>query len=372
MQIASMLSGISVSHVLEVLKTILIFLGVLSVLIAFHEWGHFLAARWMGVKVLTFSLGFGPKLWRRQSGETEYCLSAIPLGGYVRLFGDDPNEAVDPAAQKQAFLYQPTASKLAIVAAGPFFNLLLAFLFFFGLHLSGMPQHMPVLGEIAPDSPAMRAGFQAGDRVVTMGGVPINKWEEMTALIEQRAGQSIEVVVLRNGAQTIVTVVPEAVEKPTLPFGEVRRVGQIGVRDGGVVETIRLNPLDAFSEGLAMTGHWTYLTIISLGKMVQGVVPLKEVGGPILIAQVSAKAAEAGIPNLVLFMAIISVNLAVLNILPIPVLDGGHIFFFLIEAVIGRQIALRTKEMAQRVGIALLLMLMILAFSNDIMRLFGS
>jgi regulator of sigma E protease len=367
----SMLSG---GHVLEILKTVVIFLAVLSVLIAFHEWGHFLAARWLGVKVITFSIGFGPKLWRRQSGEgeTEYCLSAIPLGGYVRLFGDDPNEAVDPAAQRQAFLYQPTSSKLAIVAAGPSFNLLLAFLFFFGLHLIGMPQHMPVLGEVAPDSPALRAGFQAGDRVVMMDGVSINKWEQMTGLIEQRAGQSIEVVVLRNGERTTLTVVPDAVEKPTLPFGEVRRVGQIGVRDGGVFETIRLNPLDAFTEGAAMTGHWTYLTVVSLGKMVQGVVPLKEVGGPILIAQVSAKAAEAGIPNLVLFMAIISVNLAVLNFLPIPVLDGGHIFFFLIEAAIGRPIALRTREMAQRVGIAVLLMLMILAFSNDIVRLFGS
>jgi len=371
MHIASMLSG---GNLLEVLKTIVIFLGVLSVLIAFHEWGHFLAARWLGVKVLTYSIGFGPKLWRRQAGDgaTEYCISAIPLGGYVRLFGDDPNEAVEPEAQAKAFLYQPTSSKLAIVAAGPFFNLLLAFLFFFGLHLVGMPQHMPVLGEIAPDSPAMRAGFQAGDRVETIDGRPVKKWEEMTELIEQRAGRTVQVVVLRNGAETTVTVTPDAVEKPTLPFGEMRRVGQIGVRDGGVFETVRLGPVDAFTEGLATTGHWTYLTVVSLGKMIQGVVPLKEVGGPILIAQVSAKAAEAGLPNLVLFMAIISVNLAVLNIMPIPVLDGGHIFFFLIEAVIGRQLTLKTKEMAQRVGIALLLMLMILAFSNDIMRLFAS
>ena len=367
MHIASMLSG---GNIVEVVKTVAIFLAVLSILIAFHEWGHFLAARWLGVKVLTYSIGFGPKLWRRQSGDTEYCLSAIPLGGYVRLFGDDPNEAVEPAAQAQAFLYQPTLSKLAIVAAGPSFNLLLAFIFFFGLNMVGMPQHMPVLGEIAPDSPAQRAGFQAGDRVETIDGAPVNKWEQMTELIERRAGQATAVVVLRNGARTTVTVTPDAVEKPTLPFGEVRKVGQIGVRDGGVYEEIRLNPLDAFSEGLSMTGHWTYLTVVSLGKMVQGVVPLKEVGGPILIAQVSAKAAEAGMPNLLLFMAIISVNLGVLNFLPIPVLDGGHIFFFLIEAVIGRQLTLRTKEMAQRVGIALLLMLMVLAFSNDLMRIF--
>jgi len=146
MHMASILSGLSGGNIVEVVKTILIFLGVLSVLIAFHEWGHFLAARWLGVKVLTYSIGFGPKLWRRQSGDTEYCLSAIPLGGYVRLFGDDPNEAVDPAEQKRAFLYQPTASKLTIVAAGPAFNLLLAFIFFFGLNMVGMPQHMPVLG----------------------------------------------------------------------------------------------------------------------------------------------------------------------------------------------------------------------------------
>lgn len=369
MHIASILSG---GNIVEVLKTIVIFLGVLSVLIAFHEWGHFLTARLMGVKVLTYSIGFGPKLWRRQSGETEYCLSAIPLGGYVKLFGDDPNDSIEPAEQKRAFLYQPTASKLAIVAAGPSFNLLLAFIFFFALNMVGMPQHMPVLGEISPDSPAQQAGFQAGDRVKSIEGAPIQRWDDMTKVIERRAGQSTVVVVLRNGTPTTVTVTPTAVEKPTSPFGEVRRVGQIGVRDGGVFENVRLNPLDAFTEGLAMTGHWTYLTVASLGKMIQGVVPIKEVGGPILIAQISAKAAETGLPNLVLFMAIISVNLAVLNILPIPVLDGGHIFFFLIEAAIGRQLTLRTKEMAQRVGIVLLLMLMVLAFSNDIMRIFGS
>ncbi|HXZ26065.1 MAG TPA: RIP metalloprotease RseP [Nitrospiria bacterium] len=369
MHIASMLSG---DHLVELVKTVAIFLVVLSVLIAFHEWGHFLADRLLGVKVLTYSIGFGPKLWRRQSGETEYCLSAIPLGGYVRLFGDDPNETIEPADQARAFLHQPTLNKLAIVAAGPFFNLLLAFIFFFGLNMVGMPQHMPVLGEISPDSPAQRAGLHAGDRVETISGTPVKRWEQMTELIEQRAGQATEVAVLRDGTPLTVTVTPAAVEKPTLPFGEVRKVGQIGVRDGGVYENIRLNPLDAFTEGLGMTGHWTYLTVVSLGKMVEGVVPLKEVGGPILIAQVSAKAAEAGLPNLILFMAIISVNLAVLNFLPIPVLDGGHIFFFLIEAVIGRPLTLRTKEMAQRVGIALLLMLMILAFSNDLLRLFGS
>ncbi len=356
---------------LGLVKTVAIFLVVLSVLIAFHEWGHFLAARWIGVKVLTFSIGFGPKLWRRVAGETEYCVSAIPLGGYVRLFGDDPSEAVEPKDRAQAFLFQSTSRKLAIVAAGPFFNLVLAFLFFVLLNLTGMPQHAPVLGEIAPELPAMRAGLQAGDRVVAVNGLPIRKWEQMTKVIEERAGQATEIAVLRNGEPLTLTVTPEEVEKPTLPFGEVRRVGQIGVRDGGVIETVRLNPLEALYEGTAMTAYWTYLTVVSLGKLAQGVVPLKEVGGPILIAQVSAKAAETGLANLMLFMAIISVNLAVLNFLPIPVLDGGHILFFLIEGAMGRPLTVKTREVAQRLGIALLLMLMILAFSNDLMRIFA-
>ncbi|MEW6324258.1 MAG: RIP metalloprotease RseP [Nitrospirota bacterium] len=356
---------------LGVIKTVAIFLAVLSILIAFHEWGHFLVARWSGVRVLTFSIGFGPKLWRRVAGETEYCVSAIPLGGYVRLFGDDPNEIVEPKDQAQAFLHQSTGKKLAIVAAGPSFNLLLAFIFFFLLSIGGMPQHAPVLGEVAPDSPAMQAGLQAGDRVVAVGGEPIRKWEQMTKAVEGRAGLPLELSVLRNGERLTLTVVPEEVEKPTLPFGEVRRVGQIGVKDGGVFETVRSGPVDALVEGVSMTGHWTYLTVLSLGKLVQGVVPLKEVGGPILIAQVSAKAAETGLGNLVLFMAIISVNLAVLNFLPIPVLDGGHILFFLIEAAMGQPLAVRTREIAQRVGIAVLLMLMLLAFSNDLMRIFS-
>jgi regulator of sigma E protease len=366
--VSGIISGLAV---VGFIKTVAIFLAVLSVLIAFHEWGHFLAARWLGVRVVTFSIGFGPKLWHRVVGGTEYCVSAVPLGGYVRLFGDDPAESVAPADQAQAFFFQPTIGKLAIVAAGPFFNLLLAFIFFFGLHLTGMPQHMPVFGEIAENSPALRAGFHDQDRIVAMDGKPIHKWEQMTQMIEGHAGAAIDVTIMRNGESLHLTVVPDAVEKPTLPFGEVRRVGQIGVKDGGVYETIRLGPLDAFTEGLTMTGHWTYLTVVSLAKLVQGVVPLKEVGGPILIAQVSAKAAETGMANLILFMAIISVNLAVLNFLPVPVLDGGHIFFFLIEAVIGRQLKVRTREIAQRIGIALLLMLMILAFSNDIMRIFG-
>lgn len=357
--------------VLALVKTVAIFLAVLSILIAFHEWGHFLAARWSGVRVLTFSIGFGPKLWRRTAGDTEYCVSAIPLGGYVRLYGDDPNDVVEPRDRAQAFLYQPTAKKLAIVAAGPLFNLLLAFIFFVLLALAGMPQHAPVLGEVSPDSPAMRAGLQAGDRIVNIDGQPIRKWEQMTGAIEERAGQTLDITVVRNGEQLTLTIVPEEVEKPTMPFGEVRRVGQIGVRDGGVFETVRSGPVGAVMEAAEMTGHWTYLTVVSLGKLVQGVVPLKEIGGPILIAQVSAKAAETGLANLMLFMAIISINLAVLNLLPIPVLDGGHILFFLIEAAIGQPIAVRTREIAQRVGMALLLMLMILAFSNDLLRIFA-
>jgi regulator of sigma E protease len=356
---------------LGLVKTVAIFLVVLSVLIAFHEWGHFLAARWIGVKVLTFSIGFGPKLWRRVAGETEYCVSAIPLGGYVRLFGDDPSEAVEPKDRAQAFLFQSTSRKLAIVAAGPFFNLVLAFLFFVLLNLTGMPQHAPVLGKVLDGKPAMAAGFQAGDRILELDGNTIRTWDDMTKIIQARSGQPVQVTLLRGGERVELTVTPQAEEMKTLPFGEVKRVGVIGVEDGRVIETVRLNPLEAVYEGTAMTAHWTYLTVVSLGKLAQGVVPLKEVGGPILIAQVSAKAAETGLANLMLFMAIISVNLAVLNFLPIPVLDGGHILFFLIEGAMGRPLTVKTREVAQRLGIALLLMLMILAFSNDLMRIFA-
>jgi regulator of sigma E protease len=363
---------------LGVVKTVAIFLVVLSVLIAFHEWGHFLAARWIGVKVLTFSIGFGPKLWRRVVGETEYCVSAIPLGGYVRLFGDDPTEVVDPKDQRQSFLHQSTAGKLAIVAAGPFFNLVLAYLMFTGMLVAGLSLYVPTFNSLLPvietvsdDSPAMRAGLKPGDKILSIDGQTISLWAEMTEIIARNPDRPLAFEIEREGRVMTLPVTP-ARKNVEMPDGKTREIGQVGIVNQmhGAVITVE-HPFMAPVAGLNATWKWTELTVVSIGKLITGQVSPKNIGGPIQIAQVSAKAAETGLGNLIILMAIISVNLAVLNFLPIPVLDGGHIFFFLLEAAMGKPLKAKTRDVAQRVGIALLLMLMIFAFSNDLMRIFA-
>ncbi len=351
--------------------TVVALIIVLSVLIFFHEFGHFLVARWFGVGVERFSLGFGPRLAGFTRGLTDYRLSAIPLGGYVKMVGEDPDEPLEAADIPLSFTHKPVLQRILIVAAGPVFNLLLAVLIFYGLFLvRGTGTLKPVIGEVQADMPAQAAGLSAGDRVVSLNGQPVEAWGIMAEMIENSGGRPLTLTVVRDGQQRQVTVSPRLVEGITI-FGEPKKRYVLGIVASGEVTPIRLGPLTALSESLRQTWEIIHLTVLGVAKMVSGTVSTKELGGPILIAQLAGKTAQQGAGSLLAFIAFISINLAILNFLPIPVLDGGHLLFFTIEAVRRRPVSIRTREIAQQFGLAVILLLMILVFYNDITRLLG-
>lgn len=439
------------------------FLLVLGVLVSFHELGHFLAARWIGVKVLKYSIGFGPKLLGRQVGETEYLLSAVPLGGYVKLFGEEETDAITPEEQKRSFVHQPLLSKMAIVAAGPGFNFLLAYLIFSGWLATGAPLFVPTFHDLTPDvdalkpgspadlagmkagdrvirvndkdissrselfdavaksngqaltldvrrgnqvktlvvtpsavtvqdngkdvvtyrlgieetapvitavmngSPAMAAGFRDGDRVLTIEGQEIQTWSQMTGFVKDSPNRPLHFQVQREGLIVPLLVTP-AVDKTTVD-GKTVEIGKIGISGPGRSIIRASNPLMAAVHGVQATWGWTELTAVGIYKMVAGEISSKNIGGPLTIANMSGEAAAQGMSSVVFLIAILSINLGVLNLLPIPILDGGHLLFFAIEAILRKPLGDRQREIAQQVGLLLLVSIMVFAFWNDIERL---
>nr|MBI3611778.1 RIP metalloprotease RseP [Nitrospirota bacterium] len=439
------------------------FLLVLGVLVSFHELGHFLAARWIGVKVLKYSIGFGPKLMGRQVGETEYLLSAVPLGGYVKLFGEEETDAITPEEQQRSFVHQPLLSKMAIVAAGPGFNFLLAYLIFSGWLATGAPLFVPTFHDLTPDvdalkpgspadlagmkagdrvirvndkdissrselfdavaksngqaltldvrrgnqvktlvvtptpstvqdngknvvtyrlgieetapvitavmngSPAMAAGFHDGDRVLTIEDQEIQTWSQMTGFVKDNPNRPLHFQVQREGLIVPLVVTPAA-DKTTVD-GKTVEVGKIGISGPGRAIIRASNPLTAALYGLQATWGWTELTAIGIYKMVAGEISSKNIGGPLTIANMSGEAAAQGMSSVAFLIAILSINLGVLNLLPIPILDGGHLLFFAIEAILRKPLGDRQREIAQQVGLLLLVSIMVFAFWNDIERL---
>lgn len=349
------------------MTTILSAAFALGILIFVHELGHFLVARTLGVGVERFSLGFGPKLIGRVSGETEYRISAVPLGGYVKLAGENPQEeCADPA---KSFSEKPVGVRLAVVLAGPVFNLLFAALIYIVVFMIGVPVLSTQLGAISPGSPAMQAGLEKGDRILAVDGAAVQGWDQLAEIIHRSAGKSLTFKVQRGTREFLVGITPR-LEKVKDIFGEEKNAGLIGVEASGSFFTKRYNPLAAVGQGLERTWLIIKLTVESIEKIVARVIPASTIGGPILIFQMAGETARTGLINLFYFVALLSINLGILNLLPIPVLDGGHIAFFIIEAVKGKPISLRKREMAQQVGLFLLISLMIFAFYNDIMRLF--
>ncbi len=441
------------------------FLVVLGVLVAFHELGHFLAARWVGVKVLKFSLGFGPKLFGRQIGETEYLLSAIPLGGYVKLFGEDETEATTQEDRARSFAHQGLWGKVLIVAAGPGFNFILAYFIFAGWLATGAPLFVPTFQDLTPDieamvpgspadtagiqigdhvsrvngqaistrtelfdavaksngqaltleikrdgqvktltvtpttapgprasaqepgyylgveetpplvtsvmqgSPAMKAGLQAGDRVVNIEGQTIHTWSQMTGIVKENPNRQLQVEVLREGHRVSLTVIPSA--EKAMVNGQSVEVGKIGISGPGRSIMRSSTPLMSLYDGLGATWGWTELTAIGLYKMIVGDISSKNIGGPLTIANISGEAAAQGASSVVFLIAILSINLGVLNLLPIPILDGGHLLFFLIEGILRKPLGERQREVAQQAGLVLLVGVMIFAFWNDLERIFS-
>ncbi|MFO7555645.1 MAG: RIP metalloprotease RseP [Desulfobacterales bacterium] len=345
---------------------------VLGVLIFFHELGHFLVARLMGVGVEKFSLGFGPKVIGKTIGITEYRISAIPLGGYVKMVGEAPDSELDPSDIPLSFTHKHVFKRILIVAAGPLFNILLAVIIFFGIfQIYGLLILKPTIGEVNEGTPAYNAGLKKGDLVVSIEGVNVTNWEDMANVIMESKGKTLAITVLRNDAFLTKNVTPEVKKIKNLFNEDVDRY-VIGITASGDVFTKDLNIFQSFSESLNQTYQITVLTIKGVVKLIQGTVSPKTLGGPIMIAQMAGQQAKEGVANLTFFIALISINLAILNFLPIPVLDGGHLLFFFIEAVIGRPVSIKVREIAQQAGIFVLILLMIYVFYNDIARVFFS
>ncbi len=352
---------------------ILAFAVVLGVLIFFHELGHFLVARLFGVGVEKFSLGFGPRLFGKKIGLTDYRVSAIPLGGFVKMVGEDPTAEMDPQDIPISFTHKHVFKRMLIVAAGPAFNLLLAVIIFYGIfQISGTYILKPSIGGVQENSPAETAGLQAGDMITAIDGTPVTSWEEMAAMITASGGRSMAITIQRPEWDVFTATVSPRVTTTKNLFGEDIQRYIIGISSAGEVVNQRLNPIESLVESFKETYNITKLTIVSIVKLIQGTVSTKTLGGPIMIAELAGQQAREGAINLIFFIALLSINLAIINFLPIPVLDGGHLLFFLIEAIIGRPLSIRMREIAQQAGIFILIMLMIFVFYNDISRIFSS
>lgn len=347
------------------------FIIVLGVLIFVHELGHFIVARFFGVGVLKFSLGFGPKIFGKTIGLTDYRVSAIPLGGYVKMVGEEPDEELEPSDIPFSFTHKSLYKRFCIVAAGPVFNILLAVFIFYLIYLfSGVMILKSVVGSVSEDTPAYRAGLKKGDIVTAIDGVAVSKWDEMRIIIAKSKGKSIIISISRNEMQKNMTLTPEKRKIKDI-LGEEEDVYVIGITASNEFYTESLSFFGAFLESIKRTYEITELTILSIVRMIQGKISAKTLGGPIMIAQMAGEQAKAGVLNLAFFIALISINLGILNFLPIPVLDGGHLMFFTIEAVMKRPVSQKVREVSQQVGMGLLLLLMVFVFYNDFARIFN-
>jgi regulator of sigma E protease len=432
------------------IDTVLVFLVVLGFLIFVHELGHFLVARWTGVRVLRFSLGFGPKIYSKQVGDTEYMVSAIPLGGYVKMAGDDPTE--ETPKQPDEFSARTLGERTRIVLAGPAMNIVVAFLlmpvvYLIGTQVPAFLEQPPVVGWVEEASPAQTAGFEAGDRLVSIGGTDVPTWEAAVSQLVRNPENAVEVVVERGDQRlTLPITVPAQFEKGAGTLGFLPEkppvVGMVspgmpaavaglkpgdeivslngepihnwyqmsaaiqknqgtqmtlGYRRDGAESTVELTPAmddvaerwvigiggkdatlvrqyglaEAVVKGTEKMWELTGLTFQVLGQLFTGNLSIKALGGPIMIAQVTGEAADSGFADVVRLVAFISLQLGIMNLLPIPVLDGGWLVFFLIEAVLGHPLNRRGLEIAQTVGMVLLITLALVVSYNDIMRIIG-
>jgi regulator of sigma E protease len=346
------------------------FLIVLSILIFVHELGHFLVARLTNVKVLTFSLGFGKKLFTFRRGETEYALSALPLGGYVKMLGESSDDIIPEEEADRAFSNKSPLVKLIIAFSGPFFNIIFATLVFFVMFCTGYPSPSTgsQIGDVIKGEPAYVAGLKSGDVVTHINDRPVAKFTDLQAIIGNAESRPFKFSITRDGKAITLWVTPKPGEEKNV-FGEtVGRRMRIGVGPG---TEIRKDPVGvAATKAFIQTVNVTELTVVGFAKLIKGRISAKNVGGPILIFQQVGKQAKAGISYFLQFLALISINLGVVNLLPIPILDGGHIFFSIIELIVRRRIPEKTVEVAQKLGLAILICIMVFATFNDIARFF--
>ena len=353
------------------MTSILAVICVLGGLIFFHELGHFLVARSMGMGVSVFSLGFGTRLFGFRRGKTDYRVCAFPLGGYVQLVGEAPDaELPEGFSAEESFSRRPPWQRMLVVLAGPVFNFLLAWFIFWGLAWSqGVQDMLPVIGQVTNASAAEEAGLQTGDRIIAIDGVDISIWEDLVQRIETNQGTAMNLTVQRGRDLLSMQATPRIQEKRNL-FGEIKTVPMLGIAPKGEFVTREMNMFSAAVEGAKQIWEISGLMLTGIVKLIERVIPWTDMGGVILITELIHKEAQNGLINLLALTALISINLGILNLLPIPVLDGGHILFFFLETVTGKPLSPQVQQAALKVGMMLLFMLMILATVNDIMRHF--
>jgi regulator of sigma E protease len=358
------------------------FLFVLTIVVFFHELGHFLVARWCGIKVLAFSIGFGPEIagFTDRYG-TRWKIAAVPLGGYVKFYGDDNAASVpdmEAAAnmseeeKRDSFIYKPVGSRAAVVAAGPIANFILAIVIFAGVFMIvGKQSTSARVDAVQPGSAAQTAGFKPGDLVLAINGQTIESFSDMQRIVSINAGESIEVKVERGGVPVTLKARPELKEIKD-NFGNVHRLGVLGISRSmapGDIKTEKVGPLRAVAMGAQETWFVVDRTLSYLGGVIAGREAADQLGGPIRIAQVSGQVATAGFTALIHLTAVLSVSIGLLNLFPIPLLDGGHLLFYGIEAARGKPLSERAQEVGFRIGLAIVVMLMIFATFNDILHL---
>ena len=351
--------------------SIFIALLILSFLVFFHELGHFIVARICGVKVEVFSIGFGKKLVSWRFGQTEYALSMIPLGGYVKLKGQDDSNPKLKNYEADSYLSKSPWQRIAILLAGPFFNLFLAFLLYMAVGLLGKASLLPVVGEVKENYPAVKAGIKAGDRILAINGKEIKTWEELDSMIIESQGE-LELQIQRGQGELkeslSVRVLPMEQEAQNI-FRENITRKIIGISSAGAVGMVHYKGLDSIIFGIEESIKASTLIAQSIIKLISGVVPSSEVGGVVSIVSVIGSASSSGLTHLLWLTALISVNLGILNLLPIPALDGGHIIFNLYEVIMRKAPSENVMYYLTLCGWAVLLGLMLLGLYNDIFRL---
>jgi regulator of sigma E protease len=358
------------------------FLFVLTIVVFFHELGHFLIARWCGVRVLVFSIGFGPEIvgFYDRYG-TRWKISAVPLGGYVKFFGDEnaasvpDHEAAATMSESEravSFIHKPVGSRAAVVAAGPIANFVLAIAIFAGVFMTvGKQSTSARVDAVQPASAAQAAGFQPGDLVLAIDGQKIDNFADMQRIVSVNAGEPLNVEVERGGVHVTLKATPQLKELKD-SFGNVHRLGVLGISRSmapGDIKTEKANPLQAVVMGAQETWFVVDRTLSYIGGVFTGREAADQLGGPIRIAQVSGQVASVGFVALIHLTAVLSVSIGLLNLFPIPLLDGGHLLFYGIEAARGRPLSERAQEVGFRIGLAIVVMLMIFATFNDILHL---
>ena len=360
------------------LSYVIPFLAVLTVIVFVHEMGHYLVARWNGVAIQTFSVGFGPELigWDDKHG-TRWRISAVPLGGYVRFVGDmnaasvPDNEAlaeVDPELAPRLFANKNVWQRIAVVAAGPVANVILTFVILYVLLLGyGRYTIPPVIGEVVAASVAEAAGLEAGDTVVSVDGYAVHGFDDFQRFIATAPQRPVSIVVERDGADQTIELTPEAVEVQDR-FGNNQRIGRIGVSrnvDQADVSLYRPGPIEAIGMTVEEIRFIVQRTGAFLGDFFVGRGDVEQLGGPVKVAKVSGEVATLGIIALINLTALLSLNIGIFNLLPVPMLDGGHLLYYLVEAVRGRPLSMRVQEIGFRFGFALVLALMVFTLFND-------